>query len=396
MVSATVLAGGVASFTGVDSGSTISAGGNETLLGSANADQIYGTQLVSSTTALVTNETVHSGGVVNDFLKTAVLTGTTIQNGGTLNISGNTTASNTVLDAGGTINLQSPKANVTGTLTFVGGGTLEETGTISAGFGDLATLEGFTSGAAVDVTTIAAAGATLTSAVVSGNTVETISGSGQSQSFTFAGTYAPGYFFLQQDASTGVQIATNVPCYCRGTLILTERGEVAVEDLSDADWVVTASGAIRPIKWIGRRSYGGRFVAGNPQVLPVVIRAGALGGGVPRRDLWVSPMHALFVDGLLIPAKALINGDSITQATHAELVEYFHVELDSHDILLAEGAPAESFVDDDSRGLFHNASEFGEIYPDEPKRVARFCAPVVEDGPLLEPIWQRLASRKAA
>ena len=119
----TVLSGGMETVAGVESGTTLSAGGTETLLGSANADQIYGLQLVSSTTALVTNETVFNGGVINDFLKGAILTGTTVSSGGTLNISGNTTASNTILVSGGTINLQSPKANVTGTLTFAGGGT---------------------------------------------------------------------------------------------------------------------------------------------------------------------------------------------------------------------------------------------------------------------------------
>ena len=395
IVTATVSSGGLATVAGTDSGSTILAGGNETLLGSANADQVFGQQLVSNGTALVTSETVHSGGVVNDFLKGAILAGTTVLNGGTLNISGNTTASNTVVMGGGVIDLQSPKANVTGTLTFSGGGTLEETGVISAGFGDLAVISGFVGSASVDVTTIAPGAATLTSATSGGNTVETISGGGVSQTFTFAGAYAPGSFILGPDAGSGVQITTNAPCYCRGTLIRTEQGEVPVEALQIGDRLVTASGAVRPVKWIGRRAYGGRLTSGNRDVLPVLIRAGALGEGLPVRDLWVSPLHAMYLDGLLIPAKSLVNGHSIVQAGSVQSVEYLHVELETHDVILAEGAPSETFVDDDSRGMFLNAGEYARLYPGE-RSPARYCAPRVEDGALLEAVWQRLARRRAA
>ena len=62
------------------------------------------------------------------------------------------------------------------------------------------------------------------------------------------------------------------------------------------DKVRTASGALRPIKWIGRRSYGGRFVMGRKDILPICIKAGALGDNVPRRDLWISPHHAMYFE----------------------------------------------------------------------------------------------------
>lgn len=212
----------------------------------------------------------------------------------------------------------------------------------------------------------------------------------------FSGDSGFTFLFTADASGTGTDITVQPACYRRGTHIATPQGETPVETLRIGDEVLSISGAARTIRWIGRRTYSREFTAGNRELLPVLIRAGALSDGVPQRDLWVSPNHALFIDGMLIPAWDLINGDSIVQDFAAGDVAYFHLEFDSHDIILAEGAPAESYVDDESRGQFDNAAEFTLLYPDAAREPALFCAPRVEEGEELESVRRRLAARAVA
>ena len=203
-----------------------------------------------------------------------------------------------------------------------------------------------------------------------------------------------GYYneTLTYDYANGVETKTIVSpaCYVAGTRILTDLGEIAVECLRIGQLVVTASGERRPIRWIGHRSYAGRFLLRNPEVGPVRFSACCFGGGLPRHDLLVSPEHAMFIDGMLIPARFLVNGTTVRRERAIEQVDYFHIELDSHDVLLAEGAPSESFVDDDSRGVFHNAAEWHLLHPGRARSAAVFCAPRIEDGAGLEAVRRRL------
>ena len=152
-------------------------------------------------------------------------------------------------------------------------------------------------------------------------------------------------------------------CFYRGTRIQTDHGEVPVEELAIGDRVVTVSGAIRPIKWIGRRTVAARF--SDPlKVWPIRIMAGALADEVPSRDLVVSPDHALLVDNILIQAGALVNSISIVRETEPpEIFTYFHIELEDHSLILAENTPAETFVDNVDRLGFDNWAEHEALYP---------------------------------
>jgi len=183
------------------------------------------------------------------------------------------------------------------------------------------------------------------------------------------------------------------PCYCRGTLILAEHGERPVEDLKIGDLVATRTGQ-RPIKWIGTRAYDPRFIRGQKSVLPIVISAGALARGVPARDLWVSPEHALYIDSALVPARLLVNGMTISQVEVVDRAEYFHLEFENHEIIFAEGAAAESYVESDNRRGFHNFEEFAALYPDDVRPSFRECATrVTPETPALAAIRRKLFDR---
>jgi hypothetical protein len=185
-------------------------------------------------------------------------------------------------------------------------------------------------------------------------------------SLTLLGNYTNDAFTVV-GAGTLLTVTTTAPapsCYCRGTLILTDRGEVAVEDLHIGDQVVTNAGQTRPIRWIGHRLLDLGRHAKRELVQPVRIRAHAFANGQPRRDLLVSPDHAVFFNGRLIPARLLVNGGSIGWETSLRTVTYYHIELDTHDVILAEGLPAESYLDTGNRDGFANGGRAVQLHPD--------------------------------
>lgn len=143
-----------------------------------------------------------------------------------------------------------------------------------------------------------------------------------------------------------------MPCFTRGTMLLTPDGYRTVESLRPGDKLVTIGGIARRVAWIGWRSLD---LATDPSVdalRPVAIAPGAFGPGRPGRVLAVSPLHAIFVQDALIPAILLVNGATITRDAAAFAVTYYHVELDRHDIVLAENLPAETYRDNGNRGRF--------------------------------------------
>jgi hypothetical protein len=274
-----------------------------------------------------------------------------------------------------------------GMLTIAG--TLAGAGTVTLGLG---------------VTLDVAGGAVLGAAVMglAGGTVELL-GSVQTYS-AFAGgmlTLSGGTVLdlpgiLHASVSHDGSNTFITACFVTGTGIATARGRVAVEALREGDLVLTASGRLAAIRWIGRRRTDLRRHPRPHDVMPVRVTAGAFGASLPSRDLCLSPDHAVFVDGALVPVRYLINGVSIVQEAR-EAVTYWHVELDRHDVILAEDLPCESFLDTGNRGAFENAEGPTDLHPAFARAVwdELGCAPILTDArePRLRALHLRLLAR---
>jgi Hint domain len=186
-------------------------------------------------------------------------------------------------------------------------------------------------------------------------------------------------------------------CFRAGTRIATPRGDIPVERLQVGDRVLTHSSGAKAIIWIGRRGIDCRRHPDPVRVLPVRVAAHAFGPGLPLRDLFLSPGHAVFVDGDLIPVKCLLNGTTIRQVP-ARQVTYFHIELDDHEVIIAEGLATESYLDTGNRPAFANGGPSLALYPDLSAITweTASCAPIVLTGPRLESARARLADRAPA
>jgi hypothetical protein len=201
--------------------------------------------------------------------------------------------------------------------------------------------------------------------------------------------------------TSGGNTIVYVTCFLAGTLIRTIRGEVAVEDLQEGDLVLTASGEAKPISWIGYRHVTAATLPDAHLYAPVCIGKDAIAPGKPARDLWVTPDHAIFVEGKLIPVKLLVNGTTIRQVPR-DSYSFYHLELDQHDLLLAEGLEAESYLDiGASRQRFENnaVTDILEGYAvsdlTEQAYAERGCCPITLAADDVQIVWQALAQRAA-
>jgi hypothetical protein len=175
-------------------------------------------------------------------------------------------------------------------------------------------------------------------------------------------------------------------CFAAGTRIATPSGEVPVESLRIGGMVLTHRGEAAAITWIGKGTVpatSGRF--GAP--MHVIVVKDALADNMPHADLHVTKGHSLYLDDVLIPVEFLVNHRSIIWDDRAQEVEIYHIELAAHDVLVANGAPAESYRDDGNRRLFQNVSASWHEPPKLP------FAPVLTGGPAVDAIWRRLLDR---
>jgi hypothetical protein len=343
-------------------------------------------------------------------------TGTVTVNSGTLEFTASVDDIGTMDADGAVLDLVGPVTG-TGTLRIDHAGSLEFGGTVASGLSVVfgtgigntlslgaplstqASITGFGQG---DTTVFASIGYSATDRISSyAGGVLTITDASGNTTLAKLTINAPsfGSFGLE---NVGGRLALDVTCFVAGTRILTTRGDVPVQDLREGDLVVTHLGRPAPVVWIGRRRIDCRRHPNPELVRPIRVAAGAFGDRQPKRDLWLSPDHAVFTEERLIPARLLVNGMTIVQDDSFRSVEYFHVELDAHSILIAEGLPSESYLDTGNRGLFDNGGSVTVLHPDfavdaeARSRAEGACAPLAVAPALVEPVWRSLAARAEA
>jgi autotransporter passenger strand-loop-strand repeat protein len=382
---------------GTDSGGFVDSGGTETVQKGGTGMNVTvvagGTEIVQS--GDTTQNNIDSG--------TAIVSGTDtdgmIESGGTEEVAsggaivgGDLEGGTLVILSGGSADLASRLNN--GAIVFSGSGP--EQLTIDGNLAPAAAISGFTDpavgGNTIDITGIGSAVTSTSFTFNSGAETLNVSGMLGLTTVDFTAGSTPGPLELTTDGNGGILVI----CFAEGTRIATTRGDVAVETLREDASVLTAAGDVAGVKWIGHRRFN---LAARPDVAPIRFGAGSLGEGVPSRDLLVSPEHAMGLDGKLVPARLLVNGSTITRDTSMAAITYYHVELPHHDLLLAEGAAAESWLDTGNRGMFANAPGAVDLHADlEPDLASeawqtQACAPLVEGGPDLAAIRARLEGR---
>jgi hypothetical protein len=344
--SLTIASGGSATLTGTTSLSSITDAGTLTL-GGTNSGPIS----IASTGTLALNNGAKENGSITG-------TGTiTVAAGSTATLGSAATAS-TVLDSGTliaastlatTVNMEGNGANSVFDVTGVD--KLGGSSTLATSFTNFGTTDEILLGSAN--LSLSGSADHFTESYNSSTDQLTItditSGASAVMNLTLTGGDLPSWLKVSE---VGGQVEVTL-CFYPGTRIATPSGDVAVEDLQEGDLVLTTNGAM-PIRWMGQSHVHTRF-ADPLRSLPVRIAAGALGDGLPTRDLLVSPDHAICLDGVLVQAGALTGMPGISREYDVpEQFIYYHVELPSHELMLAEGVLAESFVDNVDRMHFQN------------------------------------------
>jgi len=321
----------------------------------------------------------------------------TLDGAGTLDLDAQNTFTGGVTVDSGTLELAAAGAAGSGPITLAGDPAIVvDAAALPAGGTLTNPIDGFAAGDTIDLVGLPyVTGATSASIVDANGTLQVTDGA-NTDTLTLTGVRQTQQFQTFDDgASSHGTLVEEVPCYCRGTRILADRGEVAVENLRVGDLIVTASGALRPVLWIGYRSIDISRHPNPAAVRPVRVAAGAFGEGLPRRNLWLSPGHSVASEGALMPISCLINGRSVAQIEQ-DTVEYWHVELDAHDVILAEGLPAESYLDCGNRTAFANGGAFVEAHPDfRPKHWAETSLPLMKQEPPVVRTKARLLARLA-
>ncbi|WP_252348153.1 Hint domain-containing protein [Gluconobacter sp. P1D12_c] len=389
----TIVSGGAVSNEGEDRFLTISNGGTLTV-GSAGTS--YNATVLSGGLQAVTNGghaynvAVSSGGMqvtssggqlthtqLNPGAALSALSGSIVdhaevRSGASFYVASGAVADTTVISSGAVLTLQS-------------GGILTETILSSGGRID---LDGLSYSDGETATFVSSGGAYYLNVTSGGNVV---------YSTRMQGDYSSNGVTLTKD-DDGSTIAELGPvCFLGGSLIQTPTGEVAVEDLRAGDEVVVirdGTEQVERLNWVGRKK---AQVRKGPHLdeagYPVRICKGAVSKRVPHTDLLLTPEHCLYLNGVFIPVRMLVNGSSITYATDITSYDYYHVETASHDVIVANGLTTESYLDTGNRNSFAQPGSIAHFSTVVKSWEHDASAPLVTDRAVVEPVHARLAQR---
>jgi parallel beta-helix repeat protein len=207
---------------------------------------------------------------------------------------------------------------------------------------------------------------------------------------------------IEVNRSTHNHIRGNkIFCFALGTMIMTSNGEAPIETLRPGEMICTINGSPwKELTWVGRRMIDCTRHPAPESVRPIRIVAGAFAENCPSRDVLLSPDHAIYIDNVLIPVRYLIDGRCVVPAM-VERVVYYHLELTDHSVVLADGLPAETYLDIGDRNNFHDSGSWVPLFPDFSDRIrstaliqeARSCAEYIVQGPILETARRKLIAR---
>ena len=375
------------------SGASLSASGLNELGGSvldAGALQIAGNLVADSAITLAGGlaaaaaATIASGAVLSGYgdvvavSRIALTGGEILASGGLLTLDGDVTMSNggSIVIAGGSA-LDLMRGAAGGAISFAGTAAVLTVNDLSF---DSSAVTGMLAGDVIDLVGVPPAQLS----DVDG-TIAATDGSGN-----FLGSFAlstakaqPAVTFVSDNEGGAlITLGGEMACFARGTRLLTPNGYVPVEDFKPGDPIITRLGIRRAVRWIGRRNMELGLQA-RQDARPILVLPGAMGPGMPSRQVRLSPSHAVLIDGVLVPVMHLVNGATVLREPKRGTVTYFHIELDRHDLLMAEGLPVESYLDSNNRGEFtHEQGIRGNN--------RKSCAPLVTGGARLARIRRRL------
>ncbi|GBQ22675.1 hypothetical protein AA0472_0841 [Acetobacter estunensis NRIC 0472] len=321
-----------------------------------------GTTTFASSVSLGTLTATGSGKIVGDKDVTASVA--SIQGNGSLAVNGS-------LNVADSLSLSSGNVNVNGMTSL---GTAYPTGSSEVSF------------------TLGEGGGTLST--LGGLSVNGVPASSADTVATMNGVHRPGDWFHSGAPGTGQNLNVTL-CFLTGTLIETPTGPQAVETIRSGDSVMTLVAdemVAREVVWAGHAHTVVREGLPDDEAgYPVRVLKNAISDGMPSRDLLVTPEHALFLNGKLVPVRMLVNGSSIFYDRTITSYDYFHIETAEHAILVAEGAFTESYLDTGNRAAFREQGVVVRLRGSSSASI--LAAPLDTDRAFVEPIFRAIAER---